>query len=251
MKHEVFSHYCNGEPKCACCGQSTWKFLILDHQFGISWSGYKNLPRGGPSLLRKLKSLNFPKGFRILCQNCNHSYHFYLGCPHNNKTKFPSLRTQRERDKVFTYYGGKHPKCHFCGEDKWQFLSIDHMDGGGRLDRLKTGHNSYRAIIKCGFPSRLQVLCHNCNLSKGYIGNGSSFQKYFKNLKASLAILKPNLEQARGNKVPHAKLSVSKVHQIRSLIKGGTSQSKIARRMKIGRTQVHRVLNKESWSWVN
>lgn len=54
-------------------------------------------------------------------------------------------------------------------EDK--FLTIDHIDSDGYKYRaLKRGSLSYSWIIKNKFPSNLQILCWNCNLSKNQYG---------------------------------------------------------------------------------
>lgn len=79
LKHEVFSHYCeNGIVKCANPYHvHTEEFtdldiLTIDH---INSDGYKEVDKygnrtGGVTFYRKLKRLNYPDGFQILCANC-------------------------------------------------------------------------------------------------------------------------------------------------------------------------------------
>ena len=73
------------------------------------------------------------------------------------------------RDEVFTAYGGYECAC--CGEDERMFLSIDHMDNNGAIER-KSGqyHGSgtafYQWLRKNKFPSGYQVLCMNCQIGK-------------------------------------------------------------------------------------
>ncbi len=65
-------------------------------------------------------------------------------------------------------YGGFPPYCACCGENELEFLSIDHVDGGGTEHRKKvgvTGQGFYRFIVKNGSDYPLQVLCYNCNLA--------------------------------------------------------------------------------------
>ena len=77
-------------------------------------------------------------------------------------------RYQRKlREQVLAHYGHK---CVCCGEDTYEFLAIDHIDGGGNKHRKEVGYGAtfYLWVIKNNFPKGLQVLCHNCNLAKGY-----------------------------------------------------------------------------------
>ena len=72
---------------------------------------------------------------------------------------------------VLIYYGGNPPKCSCCGESTYQFLSIDHIKGGGNKHRKAVkAQNLYWWIIKNNFPEGFQILCHNCNLAKGFYG---------------------------------------------------------------------------------
>ena len=78
--------------------------------------------------------------------------------------------------EVITYYGGV---CKCCGESGIDFLSIDHIDGGGTKHRklLPSGSGSmYRWLKKNNYPINYQVLCFNCNFSK-YLGNGICLHK--------------------------------------------------------------------------
>lgn len=68
---------------------------------------------------------------------------------------------------VIKGYGGK---CVCCGETEIKFLCIDHIDGGGKKHRKKTKGHTYPDLLKRNFPKGHQVLCHNCNLAKGFYG---------------------------------------------------------------------------------
>lgn len=76
---------------------------------------------------------------------------------------------------VFDYYGGK---CVCCGEDKIEFLTIDHINGGGAEHRKRVTGKRVGGIVfylwlrKNKYPNDppLQLLCWNCNCSKGYYG---------------------------------------------------------------------------------
>jgi hypothetical protein len=79
------------------------------------------------------------------------------------------------KKNIFQHYGGK---CVCCGEERIDFLTIDHINGGGRKHRAeisksnsgRSGPEFYRWIIKNNFPSDLRVLCYNCNCSRWHLG---------------------------------------------------------------------------------
>jgi len=84
---------------------------------------------------------------------------------------------KRLRMNVLIHYGGNPPKCACCGEDIIEFLTIDHIYGGGDAHRKRVGGNRspsslvmYRWIIKNNYPEMFQVLCYNCNCAKGCYG---------------------------------------------------------------------------------
>lgn len=76
------------------------------------------------------------------------------------------------RRRVLEHYGGKHLKCACCGEKNYEFLCLDHVNGGGCKDRKNIGGGVafYSHIIKNNFPKGFRVMCHNCNASLGYYG---------------------------------------------------------------------------------
>lgn len=87
------------------------------------------------------------------------------------------LQTERSREyhirlkqKIIKAYGGK---CRCCGETMFEFLSVDHVNGGGSLHRKRLKiRNFYRWLLKHNFPKRgFRLLCFNCNLSIGFYGS--------------------------------------------------------------------------------
>lgn len=80
---EILKHYSKGVPRCKCCGEKEMKFLSIDHTKN---DGYKFQIKGkraaGSSLYQLIKKQNFPKGFQVLCFNCNCAKGFYGKCPH-------------------------------------------------------------------------------------------------------------------------------------------------------------------------
>ena len=91
-------------------------------------------------------------------------------------------RNQREwkrkiREAALRHYSGGTPLCACCGETMLDFLTLDHVGGGGVKHRralAEEGQGSgtaiYSVLKKLGYPSGYQVLCCNCNWAKGRRG---------------------------------------------------------------------------------
>lgn len=80
------------------------------------------------------------------------------------------------RVETLLAYGGC---CACCGEDKYEFLAIDHKNNngsehrksiGGTLSNPRSGGATYRWLRINNYPEGFQVLCHNCNFAKGHYG---------------------------------------------------------------------------------
>jgi hypothetical protein len=81
---------------------------------------------------------------------------------------------KRSCDKIraacLAAYGGK---CVCCGEAEPLFLAVDHIYGDGAEHRrtIGSGTSIYRWLRDHGYPrDRFQLLCHNCNMAKGFYG---------------------------------------------------------------------------------
>lgn len=74
----------------------------------------------------------------------------------------------RVRDAVYRGYGGYECRC--CGEKEPKFLSVDHVENDGakhrRENKLQTGEQLYRWLLRKGLPSGFQILCMNCQWGK-------------------------------------------------------------------------------------
>ena len=93
--------------------------------------------------------------------------------------RHPGLRNERGRARhrllrlaTFEAYGGA--KCACCGEGTHEFLGIDHLNDNGAEERRQGfasgGAAFYRRLQKLGYPPGYQILCHNCNMAKGFYG---------------------------------------------------------------------------------
>lgn len=82
VKMELLSHYSNNSLKCACCGESIFEFLTIDH---INGGGNKHRKSFSGSFYEWLKKNDFPEGYQVLCYNCNCGKRVNRGiCPHKN-----------------------------------------------------------------------------------------------------------------------------------------------------------------------
>jgi len=94
---------------------------------------------------------------------------------HREKRKIAhKIAHQKLKLEVFEAYGGS--KCQCCGEHHVEFLSIDHIAGGGRAHRREVfgveneGGNLYAWLKRQGYPEGYRVLCMNCNCAYGHHG---------------------------------------------------------------------------------
>lgn len=72
-KLEAMRHYCNGEPHCVGCGNSTIEVLTIDH---IEEDGAEHRKHVRTNRLGEwLKRAGYPEGFQVLCWNCNNAKH--------------------------------------------------------------------------------------------------------------------------------------------------------------------------------
>lgn len=83
LRRAALTAYSGEVPSCACCGERHVEFLEIDH---VNNDGAKHRREinggGGTAVLRWLKSNRYPKGFQVLCRNCNFAKHLYGQCPH-------------------------------------------------------------------------------------------------------------------------------------------------------------------------
>lgn len=98
-------------------------------------------------------------------------FRFYYETHREDRLKYNRQYKIRQRDAVFAFYGGSNPACECCGESHIEFLTIDHIDGGGNIHRKEIGSSAlYGWLIKNNFPDGYRVLCMNCNWSIGIRG---------------------------------------------------------------------------------
>lgn len=93
-----------------------------------------------------------------------------LYCEHHIKVYEQYFRNSKQRlkEEVLEAYGGAICIC--CGESGLWFLTLDHVNNDGYLQRKDEGmsYTNYSLLKSKGYPKDpvLQVLCYNCNNGK-------------------------------------------------------------------------------------
>ncbi|HLM60266.1 MAG TPA: hypothetical protein VK308_05665 [Pyrinomonadaceae bacterium] len=133
---------------CDKCGKE--RLLLIKRQDNAKWR------KANPEQYKKRQKDYYEKNY---CE------------PQYKEARNKRLReiAREMRVTIIQTYGGK---CSCCNETTREFLSIDHINGGGAADRKKFGNyiTFYRWIIKNHFPQHLRILCHNCNQAFGFYG---------------------------------------------------------------------------------
>lgn len=113
---------------------------------------------------------NYPSENKKGCENCL-----------TDKSKKSIEYSKKNGDRVRQYnllikhtviekYGGK---CACCGESQILFLTIDHKNNDGNIDRSENYESSgsfYLKLKRDPIRSDIQVLCFNCNMGKSING---------------------------------------------------------------------------------
>ena len=173
-RERVIRHYSEGKMCCNCCGYSELGFLTIDH---IDGNPIRSAEGNGSGFVLWLIRNDLPAGFQILCFCCNSAKGVKKHCPHiqSHKQKYASKDSERISKKqqeyrkiVIDHYTKGKRTCQCCGYQGLPFLSIDHINGDGKIHRKKITSSSLpHWIVKNNFPPDFQILCHNCNLAKG------------------------------------------------------------------------------------
>ena len=97
---------------------------------------------------------------------------------HRNKDKKREYDKKRAswylpflKRQCFLAYGGIFCACPsgLCSENNIDFLTLDHINGGGSQHRrTEAKGNIYQFLKARGYPSGYRVLCYNCNCAMGH-----------------------------------------------------------------------------------
>jgi hypothetical protein len=182
------------DTQCVLCGERHDQFLCIDHIDG-GGTQHRAEVGTGTNFYLWLRHEKFPKGYRVLCHNCNFKENLRrnLECFDQREwapqsrvidgkeypvdRKKAALADRRYRLSIKTeclkHYGGEHPQCECCKNDDFDSLAIDHIYGGGRKQRKElelVGRDFYVWLVDNDFPDGFRILCHNCNFAVGAYG---------------------------------------------------------------------------------
>lgn len=112
----------------------------------------------------------------VLCFSCYDSAKKWKVENPEKDSTFARIRHQNIKIDLFNSYGGCKCSCPGgCEITALEFLSIDHIGGGGKqhvdnTGRRLTGVALYRWLREHNHPEGFRVLCMNCNFAIGHHG---------------------------------------------------------------------------------
>lgn len=128
-----------------------------------------------PIKVISVKGLPIKEYNRIYRENNKESFkirhaRYYLNSIESNITRMKEYREQTKR-QVLKYYGGGFLSCVCCGEHNIGFLSLDHINNDGYINRKTGSHPNggiamYAWLRHNGFPKGYRTLCFNCNCGR-------------------------------------------------------------------------------------
>lgn len=80
-----------------------------------------------------------------------------------HQRQYSKASRRAKKAELYAAYGNA---CACCGERREEFLTIDHINGGGRAHRKQLPNQDalYADIRRLGYPKdRFRLLCWNCN----------------------------------------------------------------------------------------
>lgn len=150
--------------------------------------------------------------------------------------KISLIAVRRRRYLILEHYSNGIPKCACCGEEKIEFLSIDHINGGGHKHRKSIGGQKIdQWLLQQGFPDGFRILCHNCNQA---LGNYGYCPHIAESVYENLEIDKPALQTI--------KLSSADVLNIRKELEGGKLQKELANKYSVSRATICLIANRKA-----
>lgn len=194
-------------------------------------------------------SSQFAKGHSY-CKTCQKraSAEWYA----NNK-KFANMRSKSRRvllkfEVLAHYADSKTPKCVCCGEDELEFLTLDHIKGGGTRERAQHQHRSgcamYARLKRLAYPSGYRTLCHNCNASFGQYGYCPHRQQSDQTMNAFLGAVQKHNAFKRAKRI----LSVPLAQAIRSKYATGKfTQNALADLFDVSVSTIAHVVHNRIW----
>lgn len=75
----------------------------------------------------------------------------------------------KEKMRIISHYSNENMNCSCCKESNIEFLTVDHINGGGHKHR-KEIKNLYSWLKRNHYPDGFRILCMNCNFALGKFG---------------------------------------------------------------------------------
>jgi hypothetical protein len=175
------------------------------------------------------KSTRTADGFRRLCKDCTSL--------ENKETR------QLLRLEVLIHYSSSVPQCECCEEKNLEFLSIDHINGGGGEQR-KADPSSikiYAWLKRNKFPKGYRVLCMNCNFAHGRYGYCPH------KLPSQLINELPENYDQRKYKRWSAKVTLNDVLEIRRRAQEGESSASLSKAFEITQHSINNIVARRRW----
>jgi len=104
---------------------------------------------------------------RYTCKSCRKliDKKYYLSTPNYGKKQLARYRGRKSA--IIASYGDM---CAQCGEDDYYKLTLDHKFGGGNAHRKQISNHMYEWLYNNPVQhDGYQILCYNCNCSKGVV----------------------------------------------------------------------------------
>lgn len=197
------------------------------------------------------------------CRTCKQAYNREYSEKNKQSTcERGKARRIELRLRTLRHYSGGVPRCACCGEDRYEFLAIDHIDGSGRKHRRENcgsrsgAHDLYQLLHKQGYPPGMRVLCHNCNSSYGYYGycphnEPVRDETHWTKLPPEKRPRKQRENWLKGEEHVATKITERDVVWIRHVGKGDAGFSvRIAKALGICPSAVSAIRSGTSWSWL-
>ncbi len=162
-----------GGPSCARCSESGLDFLTLEHKNGggklhrMEASSWRSIYK---EIIRDMESRSL---YEVLCMNCNAAKSFETLERSRSGTKKSILhhgqRVRLKAEALRIVHGSQSPTCTCCGHGVVAELCLDHVIPYSQDPVGPRGFKMYGWVVE--YPddakAHLQVLCFNCNQSKG------------------------------------------------------------------------------------
>jgi hypothetical protein len=130
VRIQVLKMYSGGRPKCACCGETRYEFLTIDHVRGDGAEDRLKMSRGSGFYGKLLKMRINRRKYQVLCYNCNMSKRLLGVCAHRSR----SMKTLEDWERWSSLRVVKTPK--FLREF---WLSRSRLREAKRKRRRKSG----------------------------------------------------------------------------------------------------------------